>query len=116
MVRLNVRERYVPVLEEYFGITANHSCLCEIYTRVKFPLTPCFSSIRDEMVFATDHPNYARWLSVHLFDLLQLKYNFPQLYDNFNNGQFTFQKSQSTPIWLLTRFTSRIMRTLRLLD
>ena len=59
----------MSVLEEYFGITVM------------------------EWVFDLDHPNYSRWLSVHLFDLFQLKYNFPQLYDNFNNCQFTFQKS-----------------------
>ena len=45
--------------------------------------------------FALDHPNYSRWLSVHLLDLLQLKYNFPQLYNHFNNGQFTFQKTNT---------------------
>ena len=45
--------------------------------------------------FALDHPNYARWLSVHLLDLLQCKYKFPDLYDYFNNGFFTFQKTSS---------------------
>ena len=53
------------------------------------------ASLRSVMkcFFALDHPNYSRWLSVHLFDLLQLKYNFPQQYDHFNNGQFPFQAS-----------------------
>lgn len=45
--------------------------------------------------FSLDHIHYSRWLTVHLFDLLQLKYNFPDIFHNFNNGQFTFQKPSS---------------------
>ena len=45
--------------------------------------------------FSLDHHNYSRWLTVHLFDLLQLKYNFPDIYNQFNGGKFTFQKTSS---------------------
>ena len=45
--------------------------------------------------FALDHFNNARWLSVHLFDLLQLKGQFPDVSNQFSMGQFTFQKTIS---------------------
>ena len=38
--------------------------------------------------FTLDHYNYARWLSVHLFDLVCLPYTCP-------DGFFTFQKTRS---------------------
>ena len=43
--------------------------------------------------FALDHYNYACWLSVHLFDLLSLENNLPDIYQNFKDGHFSFQKS-----------------------
>ena len=36
--------------------------------------------------FALDHYNYARWLSVHLFDLLSLKNSLPDIYQNLKDG------------------------------
>ena len=45
--------------------------------------------------FSLDHIHYSRWLTVHLSDLLQLKYNFLLFVRHFNNGQFTFQKTFS---------------------
>ena len=45
--------------------------------------------------FSSDHQNYSRWLTVHLFDMLQLKSNFPDIYSQFSNGKFTFQKTLS---------------------
>ena len=45
--------------------------------------------------FSMDHYNYARWLSVHLFDLVQLQYTLPDVYEHFNKGHFTFQKTRS---------------------
>ena len=44
--------------------------------------------------FALDHYNYARWLSVHIYDLLALPQYSPQLYDSFIEGHFTFKKSE----------------------
>ena len=43
--------------------------------------------------FALDHYNYARWLSVHLMDLNQLHINCPDIYENFKDGSFSFQKT-----------------------
>lgn len=43
--------------------------------------------------FALDHVNYARWLSIHLKDLVNLMNNHPQLLKHFENGQFVARKS-----------------------
>ena len=43
--------------------------------------------------FALDHYNYARWLLVHLFDLLSLENSLPDIYQNFKDGHFSFRKS-----------------------
>ena len=43
--------------------------------------------------FAMDHHNYARWGSVHLMDLIQLRKNCPDIYDEFDKGNFSFQKT-----------------------
>ena len=43
--------------------------------------------------FALDHNNYARWLSVHIYDLLALPQNSPQLHKFFMDEYFTFQKT-----------------------
>ena len=40
---------------------------------------------------ALDHNNYARWLLVHLFDLLSLENSY--IYQKFKDGHFSFQKS-----------------------
>ena len=58
--------------------------------------------------FALDHYNYARWLSVYLFDLLSLKNSLPDIYQNFKDGHVSYQKSnrESLP---LTKSMNRIM-------
>ena len=38
--------------------------------------------------FALDHYNYARWLSVHLFNLLSLENSLPDIYQIFKDGYF----------------------------
>ena len=43
--------------------------------------------------FIFDHVHYARWLTVHWFDMFNLKSTFPDLFEQFSNGGFTFQKS-----------------------
>ena len=53
------------------------------------------SSLRKLIIwyFALDHYHYARWLSVHLYDLLALPQYSPRLYNIFKDGYFTFQKT-----------------------
>ena len=43
--------------------------------------------------FALDKYNYARWCSVHWFDLVKLPHVCPTLYQDMLNGIFTFQKT-----------------------
>ena len=47
------------------------------------------------VVFALNHYNYARWVSAHLFDFVNLQLSHPDVYENFMNGFFTFNKSCS---------------------
>ena len=59
----------------------------------KYPLyiTSLHKPIR--WYFALDHYNYARWLSVHIYDLLAQPQNSYQLHRFFIGGYFTFQKT-----------------------
>ena len=52
--------------------------------------------------FPLGHYNYAGWLSVHIYDLLALSQNSPQLHKFLTDGYFTFQKAdlQFLPIGL----------------
>ena len=43
--------------------------------------------------FSLDNYNYARWISVHIYDLLALPQYSPQLHRLFMDGYFTFQKT-----------------------
>ena len=45
--------------------------------------------------FIFDEFNHSRCLSVHLFDLTTVEAIFPDIYENFNKGFFTFQKSDN---------------------
>ena len=42
--------------------------------------------------FAMDHYKYTRWCSVHLFDLPSLEFTAPNLHEEFNTGNSSFQK------------------------
>ena len=44
--------------------------------------------------FALNHTHYARWLSVHLCDMLQLKETNPDVFNHFNEGHFVITKSK----------------------
>ena len=45
-------------------------------------------------VFALDHQNYARWLSVHLRDMLELSQKHPDIHQEFTRGSFVVHKTQ----------------------
>ena len=44
-------------------------------------------------VFSFGYYNYARWATVHLFDLMALHSTCPDVYVQFLKGNFSFQKS-----------------------
>lgn len=43
--------------------------------------------------FVFDHCNYARWLSIHLFDLIILDIMHPDVYHNMASGFFSFKNT-----------------------
>ena len=68
----------------------------KFFVKILISLIKCF--------FIFDHYNYARWLSVHIQDLLSLPITRPQLYQDFERGNFVVQ--------ILSREFSRIMTKL----
>ena len=46
-------------------------------------------------MFALDHPNYARWLSVHYRDMCELPTKHSDVYTQFMNGNFVVHKTKS---------------------
>ena len=44
-------------------------------------------------VFALDHPNYARWLSIHIRDMQRLSTIHPNIAAQFAEGKFVGQKT-----------------------
>ena len=44
-------------------------------------------------IFAFNHYNYARWLSIHVNDLMRLSVTCPDIYDEFMSGKFVLQKT-----------------------
>ena len=45
--------------------------------------------------FALDHNKYARWLPIHLRDMLALQRKHPEIYAEFDKGNFTVRKTDS---------------------
>lgn len=46
-------------------------------------------------IFALDNQNYARWLSVHLRDMLDLQNRHPSVHSEFTKGSFVVHKTQN---------------------
>ena len=44
-------------------------------------------------MFNLDHHNYARWLPVHLTQMIDLEEMHPSLFEKFSDGKFTVQKA-----------------------
>ena len=59
----------------------------DVYVKSLHQLAPWF--------FALDHYNYARWLPVHIRDMVQLQQKHPTVLAEFNTGYFTVQKSSN---------------------
>ncbi len=62
--------------------TANFSLYFDCLTK----LAPCF--------FCLDHTNYARWLPVHIRDMVNLSNTHPNITSEFHNGKFTVHKTR----------------------
>lgn len=59
-----------------------------LYVHALQRLVPCF--------FLTDQPNYARWVSVHIRDMLQLQTQLPPIHQAFMEGKFTVAKTKNS--------------------
>ena len=46
-------------------------------------------------LFAFDHVNYARWLSVHISDMVNLQTTHPEVYCEFLKGHFAVHKTSN---------------------
>ena len=57
----------------------------QLYVQALSKIVPWF--------FALDHTHYARWIPVHLRDLVSLKECHPNIYAEFEKGNFTVRKS-----------------------
>ena len=44
-------------------------------------------------MFSLDHTNYARWLPIHIKDMVQLRQKVPSVYEELEKGNFVVQKS-----------------------
>ena len=44
--------------------------------------------------FALDHTNYARWLTIHVFNLISLPITHPDVYQQMLKGFFSFAKTK----------------------
>ena len=47
------------------------------------------------LIFALDHHNYARWLSIHIRDMMNLKNIHPDIYREFSSGFFVVNKTSN---------------------
>ena len=57
----------------------------ELYVKVLDEHCPWF--------FAFDHTNYARWIPVHVKDLVELPVKHPEVYEEYMTGHFVVQRS-----------------------
>ena len=67
--------------------------LVRSFREANFPL---YINALQELIpwmFAMDHPNYARWLSVHYRDMRVLSQTQPDVFKHFNDGSFVVHKT-----------------------
>jgi len=58
----------------------------DLYCDSLFALTPFF--------FVNNNVNYARWISIHLRDMVDLEHTHPDIYKEFRNGNFVVHKTK----------------------
>ena len=86
----------------YFWYTAFQLELL-VLTFVKSLRTENFSLYVDSLTklapwfFILDHINFARWLPVHIRDMVNLSTAHQQIATEFNNGNFTVHKTEKVP-------------------
>ncbi len=83
---------------QYWAITLNLeiSILCYIRSLRESNFRLYMDSLQElaaAWFFAMNHTNYARWLPVHLRDMIGLVQKHPDIADKFNAGLFTAKKT-----------------------
>ena len=95
------REKDYPQFR-FWSITLNLQLLMLLFVRAirsaDFQLYKAFINGLLPWFFAMDHVNYARWLSVHLCDMLQLEDTNPDIFSHFNDGEFVITKREFSSI------------------
>ena len=75
----------------------------ELYRYALYEMVPYF--------FANNNVNYARWIPIHLRDMMVLEEQNPDVGSEFHKGLMSFTGPEDTyPPWQLIRHMSRIMR------
>ena len=71
------------LLELHSELTNRYFIVYPCHKRTKLPSICTLYNKSNEMVFSMDHHHYARWGSVHLFDLVYLHITCPDIYKQF---------------------------------
>ena len=105
----------IPVLEPCVGIRGSiltfvrslREADFDMYLDTLWELLPWF--------FALDHTHYARWIPVHLRDMMSLHRTHPDVLEELRAGMFKVQKTNRTfsSIAIQTRHMTRIMHASR---
>ena len=83
-------------------VRATHEGNLQLYIEDISKIVPWF--------FALDHTNYARWMPVHLRDLVSLKECHPTIHAEFVKGNFTIKNlNRHSQLLLLIKLMSTIM-------
>ena len=86
-------------LFHYWSITLNFELIILIFVRSlregNFELYKDALTMLIPWFFALDHPNYARWLPIHVRDMMVLDSVVPNVANEFKDGHFVLHKSHS---------------------
>lgn len=94
----SMREKECPQFQ-FWGLILNLELLVlsfiRSYREADFKLYTESLSALIPFFFALDHMNYARWLPIHLRDMLSLESCHPRIFAEFSNGNFAVRKTES---------------------
>ena len=86
----------VPQFKYWFTIIDLELLLCRFVRSLREGDFALYVQVCDELCswfHVMDHTNYARWLPVHVRDMVQLSEKHPTIHDVFLKGNFVVQKS-----------------------
>ena len=86
----------IPQFKYWPTITELELLMCRFIRSLREGHFPLYVQVCDELCAwfrVMDHTNYARWLSVHVWDMRQLSETHPDIDAKFLKGNFVVQKS-----------------------